>query len=165
MPNYENGKIYKIVGDDGSTYYGSTSCSLKDRMRKHLYDKGTSAYKKIISQMEYEIILVENYPCESKKELELREGWYIRENPCVNRCIAGRTTKEYYADHREKILKIREVYYVENREEIIEYSKKLYQDKREQKLAYAKIRDTWMCSFGDPRNSNCVQRCDYMLFQ
>ena len=180
MPNYENGKIYKIVGEDGSTYYGSTSCSLKDRMRKHLYDKGTTAYQKIISQMDYEMILVENYPCESKKELEDREGWYIRENPCVNRVVAGRTKKEWYEDNREKILKNREVYrednrerinvrqrkhYQDNREQRLESSKKYNEDNREKRNTYNKIRFAWLCSFGDPRKTNCLQRCDPSLFQ
>lgn len=169
MPNYANAKIYKIVGEDGSTYYGSTVRSLKVRINGHISDKDTSAYKKIISQMEYEMILIENYPCESKKELLDREGWYIRENPCVNRRVEGRTSKEwhreYYEDHREKILKIREVYYVENREELLEQKKKYHQDNREHRLAYAKIRDSWIRSFGSIKYENNLQRCDYMLFQ
>jgi len=180
MPDYANGKIYKIVGEDGSVYYGSTTTSLKLRKKRHRYYKGTSAYQKIISQMDWKMILIENYPCESKKELEAREGWYIRENPCVNRVVAGRTKKEYYSDHREEALANRKKYYVENRERINVGQRKHYQDNREQRLesskkynednrekrnTYNKIRFAWLCSFGDPRKTNCLQRCDPSLFQ
>mgnify|MGYP000162006066 CR=1 FL=1 len=150
MADYANGKIYKIVGEDGSVYFGSTTQCLKLRMGQHRYNKGTTAHQKIISQMDWNMILVENYPCESKKELLDREATYIRENPCVNREIPGRTGKEYSAD---------------NREEKLVYNKKYNEDHREERLEYAKIRGAWMRSFGDPRYTNCVQRCDYMLFQ
>ena len=144
MLDYANAKIYKIVGGDGSVYYGSTTQCLKARMKHHRCCKTTTAYQKIISKMDWEMVLVENYPCDSRKDLELREGTYIRENPCVNRYIPGRTNDEYYEDNYEKILSYQKEY---------------------RKEGTAKIRYYWVSSFGDPRNSNCVQRCDYMLFQ
>jgi predicted GIY-YIG superfamily endonuclease len=150
MADYANGKIYKIVGDDGSTYYGSTTTSLKRRLGRHRYNKGTTAHQKIISQMDWNMILVENYPCESKKELLDREATYIRENPCVNREIPGRTGKEYYEN---------------NRKELLEIGKKYYEENCEVRKAYSKIRNTWIRSFGDPPSTNNLQRCDYMLFQ
>ena len=150
MPDYANGKIYKIVGDTGITYYGSTTQSLKERMRQHPYNKGTTAHQKIISQMDWEIVLVENYPCESKKELEDREGWYIRENPCVNRVVVGRTKGEYREDRRE---------------ELNTYARKQYEEKRKEKLESQIKRQRWIRSFGDPQYTNGLQRCDYMLFQ
>ena len=150
MPDYANGKIYKIVGEDGSTYYGSTTTSLKERMSSHRYNKTTTAHQKIISHMDWEMVLVENYPCESKKELEDREGWYIRENPCVNERIAGRTGRDWHREHsaRDKVL-----------------AKKYYQENREERRAYNKIRDAWLYSFGDDRKTNNLQRCDPSLFQ
>ena len=142
MANYANGKIYKIVGDTGITYYGSTTVSLRDRMYKHRglwkAKMKTSAYREIISQMECEMILVENYPCDSKKELEDREAWYIRGNPCVNQCIPGRTQKEY--------------------------RKKYYEEHCEEAKARSEKYNRWKSSFGDPRSVNCVQRCDPSLF-
>jgi len=135
MVNYANGKIYKIVGETGATYYGSTTVSLRERMYSHRADQKTSAYREIISQMEYEIILIENYPCKSRKELEIREGWYIRENPCVNRRIPGRTMKEWYEDNREEI------------------------------NTKAKAYERWRYSFGDPQYPNCLWHCDPSLFE
>ena len=150
MPDYANAKIYKIVGEDGSTYYGSTVQSFRLRKNEHLSYKGTMAHQKIISQMDWDMILIENYPCESKKELEQREAWYIRENPCVNRCIPGRTKKEYYEDHREKINS---------------RAKKHYQENHEHKHEYDKIRHSWIYSFGGIKYENNLQRCDPSLFQ
>jgi len=146
MADYANGKIYKIVGEDGSVYFGSTTQCLKLRMGQHRYNKGTTAHQKIISQMDWNMILVENYPCESKKELLDREATYIRENPCVNREIPGRTGKEYYENNRNIL-------------------KKYYEENCEVRKAYSKIRNTWIRSFGDPSSTNNLQRCDYMLFQ
>ena len=37
------------------------------------------------------IELVENYACNSKEELNAREGFYIQNNECVNKLVAGRT--------------------------------------------------------------------------
>jgi len=146
MADYANGKIYKIVGEDGSVYFGSTTQCLKLRMGQHRYNKGTTAHQKIISQMDWNMILVENYPCESKKELLDREATYIRENPCVNREIPGRTGKEYYENNRNIL-------------------KKYYEENCEVRKAYSKIRNTWIRSFGDQSSTNNLQRCDYMLFQ
>ena len=165
MVNYANGKIYKIVGETGATYYGSTVRSLKLRMYQHRYYKDTSAYPEIISQMDCEIILIENYPCESRKELVLREGTYIRENPCVNRNIAGRSKKEWIKSNPEKIKANHKKYHKENREEIKAKHKKYYQDNREEKNAMERRRRRWIYSFGSPRNTNNLQRCDSSLFE
>tara|TARA_R110002020_G_scaffold339026_1_gene554208 strand:+ start:103 stop:450 length:348 start_codon:yes stop_codon:yes gene_type:complete len=114
--------------------------------------------------MKYEIILVENYPCESKKELELREGWYIRENPCVNHVIPGRTMKEWREDNRESIYVKQKKYHKDNLENILVYQREYRENHREQANYNAKRYNIWVHSFGDPRYTNCVQRCDPSLF-
>ena len=44
-----------------------------------------------------EIILIEEYPCQHKKQPEKKEGEYIgNDKRRLNRCIAGRTRTEYY---------------------------------------------------------------------
>ena len=169
MVDYSQGKIYKIVGEDGSTYYGSTVQTLRRRMNRHRCDKKTSAYQEIISKMDYEMILIENYPCQSREELERREGWYIRENPCVNRIIPRRTHQEFYQDNREAILENRKVYYEHNREEILEKCKvtvKKYQLANYEKIrTQQKARECWVRTFGSRCSDNNLQRCDPSLFQ
>ena len=176
MANYANGKIYKIVGEDGSMYFGSTTLPLKVRMSMHRGDKRTSAYKEIISRMDCEMILVENYPCESKKKLEFREGWYIRENPCVNRQVAGRTNKQYRKDNSEKVNEMERKWRESNPEKTKAYQKKYIESNPEKILVYQReYRENhrekqrrynrWTRSFGDPQNTTCLQRCDPSLFQ
>ena len=87
--NYQNSKIYKIT--DNTTdmvYVGSTFKTLQQRLKAH-----EAAYKsfkagkfpnnvtvfKILENADYNIELIENYPCNSKKDLELREGQIIKQ--------------------------------------------------------------------------------------
>ena len=64
---YENGKIYKIVDEnDDIIYVGSTKTTLKVRWDRHK-----------LKCDEYKIQLIENYPCESRRELEKYEQKFI----------------------------------------------------------------------------------------
>lgn len=93
MPNYQNSKIYKIVGN-GLTYYGSTTRSLSQRFANHKNAKKTFELKgrkqdnltsiQCLSDPNCYITLVENYPCNNKEELQAREHFYIANNECVN---------------------------------------------------------------------------------
>jgi len=106
---YERGKIYKIYSKIGDvTYYGSTIQTLKERFRCHKKDIKMGKYHKSRDVLKYNdsvIILVEKYPCNNKKELLNREGYYQLNFKCVNYKIAGRTKKQYYNDHKEEICK------------------------------------------------------------
>ena len=67
MNGYENGKIYKVVDkNDNIIYIGSTKTSLKERWRKHY-----------LNCDENKIILIENYPCQSREELLIYEQKFI----------------------------------------------------------------------------------------
>jgi len=165
MPDYANGKIYKIVGEDGSTYYGSTTQKyISARLGQHKYKKMT-AYKEIISKMKHEIILVENCPCDSKEILEGREAYYIRNFPCVNTDIPGRTVQEYYQDNKGKIKDRTRKYRIDNLEKCKETHDKYREKHRDKLCAQKRNRYHWEVSFGDDRKTNCLQRCDPSLFQ
>jgi len=109
MVNYKNGKIYKIVSVEGDcVYYGSTVQKINHRFAKHKTDHKRNprfASSELMKYKDAKIYLVENYPCKNRKELLEREGYYIRNNKCVNVRVAGRTRKEFYNDNRDKILK------------------------------------------------------------
>lgn len=119
MADYKNGKIYAIksVSHPEDVYYGSTTQSIDERMCQHVSDATrenrfrTSAL--VIGHGDAYIELVEEYPCSNSKELEKCEGWYQKNNKCVNTQIAGRTDSEYREDNRERI---REKWH-ENKEE------------------------------------------------
>ena len=150
MPNYQNGKIYKIYSyENDDVYYGSTVKALSLRMAHHKsqmkkYKEGKKNYIssfKILELTSAKIELVENYPCNSKEELLQREGFYIRSNDCINKVIPCRTIKEYYEDNKDK----KKIYYQENIEHIQEQKKNYYKQngdeikkKRREKYALQK---------------------------
>ena len=77
------------------------------------------------------IELVELYPCNSKIELERREGHYIKDNECVNRIIVGRTKLEYYSDNKERIKQKVKEYRIDHLEQVKEKQKEYRQDNKE----------------------------------
>ena len=96
MPDYQLGKIYKIVCNlTGLTYYGSTcEPTLARRLAGHtgnfkLWKKdNTIQYMSSFKCLEgenYEIVLVEIFSCNSKMELHQRERVFIENNVCVNK--------------------------------------------------------------------------------
>ena len=144
MPDYSKAKIYKIYSyENDDVYYGSTCETLSRRMSGHrgqmkLYKEGKCNYTtsfKILELTSAKIELVENYPCNSKEELLQREGYYIRNNNCVNKQIAGRTKKEYHQQNKEHInewhKEYNKQYHQENKEHIKEQKKEYYQQNKE----------------------------------
>lgn len=108
-PRYKDGKIYTITCEDGAVYVGSTIQTLKERFRIHKKKTETCHMNYYIRDnydgdwSKCKIELYENYPCNSEKELERREGEIIRLLGTINKQIVGRTYKEWYDKNREKI--------------------------------------------------------------
>ena len=108
-PNYNNGKIYKIVDNlSDMLYVGSTCKTLEQRLKAHISDyksfksggKNNITSFKILENNDFKIELIENYPCENKSQLEKREGYFIKlyrqqELNIVNRCIVGQDPYGY----------------------------------------------------------------------
>ena len=126
------GRIYKITSiNTDKIYIGSTSKKLTERLRSHEYDykkfqNGKYNYVKsfeILEKKDYEIQLLEEIENETKKELLEREGYYILKHRdiCVNRCVAGRTDKQYYKDNADKIKEVMKQYYKDNADKKKQY--------------------------------------------
>ena len=48
------------------------------------------------------LVLIAEYPCQNRKQLEKKEGGYIEnDKSCLSKCIVGRTRKEYCDATRE----------------------------------------------------------------
>jgi hypothetical protein len=86
LERYQNGKIYKIVCNiTGKQYIGSTCKTLSQRLSGHKSDykrfnEGKSGNTKsfdILKEEDYDIVLIEVYPCNTKDELHKRERHYI----------------------------------------------------------------------------------------
>jgi len=133
MPNYQNGKIYKIVcNNTNKQYIGSTCFDLSSRLQQHTYFPSNHCVsKEIIEEGNYDIILVENYPCNNKEELEKRERHYIETLNCINVVIPGRTKKEWYKDNKEHISEKAKEYYEDNKEHFSERAKEYYEANKE----------------------------------
>ena len=141
--DYSKGKIYKIVcNTTGLIYVGSTIQKLCERLRGHRTDyksylKGKQHYTTsfdIIKNNNYEIILIENCPCNSKEELLREERKYIESIGCVNKVIPTRTKKEHYQDNKEQILDRNKEYHENNKEKIKDKFKEYYKNNKEQLL-------------------------------
>ena len=147
MVKYQNGKIYTIRcrSDDTLIYVGSTTRALSQRMTEHRSNcklgKCVSLYDYIVNDDwgDWYIELYEVYPCNSKEELLKKEGDIIRQIGTINKCIAGRTRKEWCEDnaeykkeynkkYREENAEKYKKYREENAEYIKEKHKKYYED-------------------------------------
>ena len=131
MPDYQLGKIYKIVCNETNQVYIGSTCRplLSQRLAKHNYSykyylKGKYRFItsfKILERNNYEIILVELYPCNSKDELSARERYWIENTKnCVNKCIPTRTKKEYSEANKDKIKETKKQYREANKDKINE---------------------------------------------
>ena len=140
---YKQGKIYKVVCSETlDVYYGSTIQTLKQRLTMHKGKYNGCASKYFLEPI---IELVEEYPCNSKLELEKRERYFIENFECVNKLVPTRTEKEwnkkYYNDNKEKMIERAKKYREENRELLNENRKKYYnknlekiKEKRKEKM-------------------------------
>jgi hypothetical protein len=140
MEDYSQGKIYKIISSEcDDVYYGSTVETLKRRLQKHKssYNHFLKGKKRpmtsfqILEKGNYHIVLVEDYPCNSKEELQLRERFYIENNECVNKFIPGRTEKEYKNSNQCK--ELRKIWFEEHKDELREYHKE-YREANKEKI-------------------------------
>lgn len=121
---YETAKIYQLICGDGHYYYGSTINELRIRFRDHKNAAKRQPYRvyEHINQVGWEsvkIVLVEEYPCANRQELNKKENEYIlahKTDPlCLNNNLAYLTDeqrKECKRQHTEK-----------NKEKLAEYHK------------------------------------------
>ena len=150
MPDFKLAKIYKIIPlnqDHESDIYIGSTCKprLSQRLTKHRgnykqWKKGNGSHIRsydIFDKYGVEncnIFLIEDFPCETKDQLMKKEGYYIKNIPCVNKVIAGRTIKEgqkvYYENNKEAICNWQKQYYEDNKESKKENQKQYYENNK-----------------------------------
>jgi hypothetical protein len=150
MPDYQNGRIYKIINlETNECYIGSTTLALSQRLAQHvvsykrwLKGKGNNITSfKIIANDDYDIVLIELFPCNSKEELHARESHYTHTIQCVNKiknqgliyALGGQTQykKQYYIDNKKQIDDQKKQYYINNKEHIQEHKKQYREQNKE----------------------------------
>ena len=170
MPDYSKAKIYMIYSTDSPVllpYYGSTIQSLNRRLSDHknhfkLWKQGkkTGCSSFMLLEQGFDkvaIILVEDFPCNSKQELEIREAHYIKNNPCINMQIPQGIVaksrqdydKQYRQANRDKIAEQNKQYRQANQDKIAEY----YQANRDKILEYRRERVVCECGAVVSRDS------------
>ena len=133
---YKYGKIYIIKCIDGYYYIGSTIQNIYIRHSHHKTFAKTETSKlythlRTIGFDNATIELLEQYPCESGKELRKRENDYIievKDDPlCLNENRAhvskeerAITTKKYYEENRDIILNRVKQYCEDHYEEVLQ---------------------------------------------
>lgn len=147
MPDYQQSKIYKIVSPDiEECYVGSTTTSLSCRMAQHrrmhkrwVNGKGdyTSSYA-ILDYGNAVIILIENYPCNSKEELIRKEYEIMRSVNCVNivktdSSLIGLDKDDYNRKYRALNIEKNIQYRKNNPEKFKQYNKNQYEMKKHEK--------------------------------
>jgi hypothetical protein len=148
MPDYQLSKVYQIVClTTGQKYVGSTTQkTLAERLAGHIcnfkcWKKGNRNFMTsftIIERGNYQIELLELYPCNSKDELNAREGHYIRTVECVNKNIMGRTVKEWITENKTKLAEYNKNFYIENKAEVLEKVKAWTEVNKVKKEEYMK---------------------------
>jgi hypothetical protein len=153
MTFYDKSIIYKLKHnedyDDTNIYIGSTS-NFKNRKYYHKnscnneksHNYNCFVYKYIKDNggwNEWVMIPIEEYPCNSKNELLIRERHYIDIlRPTLNIKIPTRTDKEWRENNKEKIKEYFKQYHIDNKEKKIKKSKEYYDNNKEKLKEYKK---------------------------
>ena len=104
MNKYQNGKIYIITGSESKkVYLGSTINHLKYRLSSHKSNTKKCSCNGILLNKDFNIVLLESYPCNSKKELLCREKYWFDElkSILVNKNRPSTTPEERKQDLKQ----------------------------------------------------------------
>ena len=138
---YQKARIYKLVDNTNDNFYiGSTCSALSRRLTYHKsdakrYEDGWRTEKcssyTIIKNNDYQMILIQHYPCNTKEELVAKEYEIIQANPnCINK-IRGHYQHYHYSKKDGRRTK-----------------HNMSQQSRERSLAWEMMRSRWKRSFG-----------------
>jgi len=156
MPHYQNSVIYKLKRnddyDDLNIYVGSTT-NFKNRKNCHKSfcnnekrkEYNYTVYQYIRANGEWDnwvMIPIEQYPCNNKDELKIRERYYIDLfKSKLNKKIPCRTIKKYRDENKEFYQKYSKKYRDDNREKLKEKAKEYYEANKQTLLEYKKKYD------------------------
>jgi len=156
MPNYNQTIIYKFCCKDTTIkdiYVGSTcnftrrkfqhksACNTETSKRHHL--KVYSFIRENGGWTNWDMIMIEQFSCENKREKEQRERYWIDElkpslnsvNPFTTKEEKKTQMKEYYENNKDTLKQYSKDYYEKNRDSI----KELRFNKRDERKEYDKL--------------------------
>ena len=125
LPDYSQAKIFKIQDVNSTKVFIGSTCqqSIKHRLKGYVSNvnkfnagtRGSVEYVDILNG-DYQISLIENFPCKCKDELSTREGkiineyWKNENYDCVNRSCSGLTIRQHYSNE----LKLQQIKHAKN---------------------------------------------------
>ena len=130
MPDYQQGKIYKIKGGD-ECYIGSTTYTESHRYSAHKSNyKYTCRYSTTVSILfekygveNCSIEIIELFPCNNKKTLLEREAYWIENTVCVNKLRPIISDEQREAERFIQNKEYRELHRNELNERSLQYRK------------------------------------------
>jgi hypothetical protein len=150
-------KVESLVDPTMPPYISSSIQPLKnvEYMQRGAYtyhiknpsDKRNLSYFPLYEKGAVKITELEKFPCNSRKELNTREKFYVQSMDCCNKKMNGRTAREkymlnqkknqekglqFYHANKEIILKQKKQYYINNKS----YFKNYYRTHRKKIKAY-----------------------------
>lgn len=147
---YEKAKVYKLIDNtNGNIYIGSTCSPLCKRLSYHKTDfskwkNGKHHYIssfKILENNDYDIILLEECPCENNEQLRMKERQWIDNLDCVNikkpytsKEEKKQIEKEWINKNIDKVKIWKKNY--EKSDKCQQYRKKYKEDNKEQSKEY-----------------------------
>jgi hypothetical protein len=153
MPKYENGIIYKLCHcndlENENIYIGSTTNFRRRKWdhKNNCNNENSKDFNYPVYQFirenggwdEWKMIPIEKYPCNDKKELEVRENYHIQLlKSKLNKNIPTRTKKEHYEANKEIILEKQKENYEANKEIILKKAKEYREANKEKITEYKK---------------------------
>jgi hypothetical protein len=152
--NYENTSIYKIVCKDlniTDCYVGHTTdlVKRKSQHKRNSHNPNCKEYNKRLYQFvrnnegfnNFDIILIEKYPCDDVNEARKRERYWIEQlKATLNMNIPTRTKAEYDQNNKEKLINYHKEYVLKNKEKIANYHKNYEKIYREQNIEKIRAR-------------------------
>jgi hypothetical protein len=174
MPNYANTVIYEIICD-GECYVGHTTNFERRKIQhKSRCLNETENFKLYVFIREHgewencEMSIIENYPCENKREAEMREEhWRVEKNAILNEKKAYITKEQIrqrdtiqqnirYKNNREKINTQRKIRDEKNKDKI---NKQVKNWREKNKEHIQKQKQIWIEKNKDRVNE--LQRINY----
>jgi len=145
--DYSKSMIYKLCCKNpiiNDIYIGSTT-NFKSRKNRHKFNccnKDNKQYSLNVYEFirnnggwnDWDMIMIEEYSCDNKKQLETRERYWIEElKSNLNTTIPTRTREEYRINNKDKLNDTSKKYYEKNKDKINE-TKKEYYEKNKNKI-------------------------------
>lgn len=93
--DFIKGKIYKIECNvTGKIYIGSTTKTLEQRLACHLKKSNHCTSREVTASGDFKIELIEEYKCQTRDQLRIREQYWMLGFDCVNKHRAFQTPEQ-----------------------------------------------------------------------